>query len=124
MARLSPTDDRVTEPDSHPVAGELAGQSTQQALLMLALLIGLGFLARGKLGVFPLRSADLAVSQHLFVNSIVANAMQALYMARSERKQSNLGRDPLAGLASYGFAQLQDAMAILAQDARTKPFES
>lgn len=95
-----------------------------QALLMLALLVGLGFLARGKLGVFPLRSADLAVSQHLFVNSIVANGMQALHMARSERKQSNLGRDPLAGLSSYGFAQPQDAMAILAQDARTTPFES
>ncbi|WP_192034810.1 LTA synthase family protein [Halomonas sp. YLGW01] len=82
-------------------------------LLVVVTLLALVGLGRGSLGTFPLREMHMSVSANAFVNDLVPSGPQALYLAWKERELSNIGDDPLAGLAHYGFSSPVEAARAL-----------
>ena len=77
-------------------------------------------LARGSLGIFPLRAMDLAVSDNTFINHSVPNGAYALRQAWRDRQHTAIGDDPDIGLKKYGFRHPQDAAQILGLNATDK----
>ena len=66
-------------------------------------------LARGSFGTFPLRQMDLNATTNFFINQAVNNGAQALYDANKERRQQDIGRNPLRGLQALGFKTKEEA---------------
>lgn len=76
-------------------------------ILLCTLLFGL--LARGSFGTFPLRQMDLNATTNFFINQAVNNGAQALYDANKERRQQDIGKNPLRGLQTLGFKTKEEA---------------
>lgn len=83
------------------------------SLLVVATLVALIGLGRGSLGTFPLREMNMAVSANAFVNDLVPSGPEAFYLAWKERELANIGDDPEAGLAHYGFSSPLEAARAL-----------
>ena len=87
-------------------------RSRDCALVVCALLICALF-TRGSLGTFPLRQMDLNATTNLFVNQAITNGAQALYDAVKERRQQDIGKNPLSELQMLGFKTEDQAQSIL-----------
>ena len=87
-------------------------RSKDCALVVCVLLVCVLF-SRGTFGTFPLRQMDLNATTNLFVNQAIANGGQALYDAVKERRQQDIGNNPLSGLQMLGFATEEEALAVL-----------
>lgn len=70
-------------------------------------------LARGSFGTFPLRQTDLNATASTFINQAVNNGAQAFYDAVKERRQQNIGNNPLSGLQALGFKTEDEARSFL-----------
>lgn len=70
-------------------------------------------LARGSFGTFPLRQTDLNATTSTFINQAVNNGAQAFYDAVKERRQQNIGNNPLSGLQALGFKTEDEARSFL-----------
>ena len=76
-------------------------------ILLCTLLFGVT--ARGSFGTFPLRQMDLNATTNFFINQAVNNGAQALYDANKERRQQDIGKNPLRGLQALGFKTKEEA---------------
>ncbi len=76
-------------------------------ILLCTLLFGV--MARGSFGTFPLRQMDLNATTNFFINQAVNNGAQALYDANKERRQQDIGKNPLRGLQALGFKTKEEA---------------
>jgi hypothetical protein len=71
------------------------------------------FLARGRLGTFPLRDFDLVVSSSPFVNDLVPSGPEALFVAWQQRNEAGIEGGLDAGLRRLGFASPLEAAAAM-----------
>ncbi|OPX55181.1 Phosphoglycerol transferase MdoB [Oceanospirillum multiglobuliferum] len=58
---------------------------------------------RGTVGTFPLRDLDMAVSTNTFINQLIPNGAQSLFLAWTEREMNQISNDVNVGLTSRGF---------------------
>lgn len=80
----------------------------------LICLIILGICARGSFGTFPLRLEDMAVSTNPFINNLVGNGIENLYVSYNERSdQITISPDPASELKRFGFSSLDDVAQTL-----------
>ncbi len=80
-------------------------------------------LARGSFGTFPLRQMDLNATTNFFINQAVNNGAQALYDANKERRQQDIGKNPLRGLQTLGFKTKDEAEKLFTSEPVTATAE-
>lgn len=90
----------------------LRGRAKNSVLVVIGVLI-CALCSRGTFGTFPLRQMDLNATTNLFVNQAIANGGQALYDAVKERRQQDIGNNPLSGLQALGFKTEEEARTVL-----------
>lgn len=77
-------------------------------------LIALGICARGSFGKFPLRLEDMAVSTNPFINDLIGNGIENLYVSYHERSdQATISKDSTSELQRFGFSSLDDVAQVL-----------
>lgn len=78
------------------------------------------FLARGRLGTFPLRDFDLVISSRPFVNDLVPSGPEALFVAWQQRNEAGIEGGLGEGLRRLGFSSPLEAAAALGIRARSE----
>jgi len=84
------------------------------AAIMICSLVATVSIARGSFGTFPLRTMHLAVSRDAFTNHLVPSGLLALHHAWRDRQGNDLGDNPDAALAAYGFDDVDQAARVVA----------
>ncbi|GLR64367.1 LTA synthase family protein [Marinospirillum insulare] len=77
--------------------------------ITLASILVLVIATSGGIGSSKLRSRHLSVSNNTFINHLVPSGAYALYLAKKERENSQLGNNPNSRLVSLGFTSWQEA---------------
>lgn len=82
------------------------GRSSRLVKIIIACvtIVSLAVSARGSISTFPLRQSEVAVSPFEQINQIVPNGPWALRIAIKDRKNDQIGKDPMMGLRSLGFS--------------------